>query len=96
MRREDYLYVDKTAIITYFEGKKELFEGLAIAELETEWIVHRVLHLADVERSSHGWMDMVVKNQDYLILYTVDHRKLVKVGVDFDKETRNIGRWLLG
>lgn len=29
----------------YFEGKKELFEGLAIAELETEWKQHPVLHL---------------------------------------------------
>lgn len=29
----------------YFEGKKELFEGLAIEQLETEWNVHPVLHL---------------------------------------------------
>lgn len=29
----------------YFEGKKELFEGLAIAELETEWKQYPVLHL---------------------------------------------------
>ena len=29
----------------YFEGKKELFEGLAIAELEKEWGEYPVLHL---------------------------------------------------
>jgi hypothetical protein len=29
----------------YFEGKKELFEGLAISELETEWEKYPVLHL---------------------------------------------------
>lgn len=29
----------------YFEGKKELFEGLAIAELEKEWKRYPVLHL---------------------------------------------------
>lgn len=29
----------------YFEGKRELFEGLAIEQLETEWNVHPVLHL---------------------------------------------------
>ena len=29
----------------YFEGKKELFEGLAIAELEKEWKKYPVLHL---------------------------------------------------
>lgn len=74
IRREGYLYVDKTALIyqlvttgvpyflsrprrfgkslllstlkAYFEGKKELFEGLAIAELETEWTVRPVLHLS--------------------------------------------------
>lgn len=73
LRREGYLYVDKTALIyrlvttgkpyflsrprrfgkslllstlkAYFEGKKELFEGLAIEKLETKWTVHPVLHL---------------------------------------------------
>ena len=29
----------------YFCGKKELFEGLAIEQLETEWNEHAVLHL---------------------------------------------------
>lgn len=29
----------------YFEGKKELFDGLAIADMETEWKKHPVLHL---------------------------------------------------
>ena len=29
----------------YFEGKKELFKGLAIEDLEKEWITYPVLHL---------------------------------------------------
>jgi hypothetical protein len=29
----------------YFEGKKELFEGLAIEELEKNWIKYPVFHL---------------------------------------------------
>ncbi len=29
----------------YFEGKKELFEGLAIEKMETEWKKYPVLHL---------------------------------------------------
>ena len=29
----------------YFLGKKELFEGLAIAEKETEWTTYPILHL---------------------------------------------------
>lgn len=28
----------------YFQGRKDLFEGLAIAELEKEWKQHPVLH----------------------------------------------------
>ena len=36
-----------------------------------------------------------IDKKGYLIPYTVDHRKLVRIGVDFDKETRNIGRWLV-
>ncbi|MCM1108574.1 MAG: AAA family ATPase, partial [Clostridium sp.] len=73
MRREGYLYVDKTALMhrlvttgsyyflsrprrfgkslllstihAYFEGKRELFEGLAVERLEQKWEVHPVLHL---------------------------------------------------
>ena len=29
----------------YFEGKKELFKGLAIERLESEWLQYPVLHL---------------------------------------------------
>lgn len=73
LRKENYLYVDKTALVyriasagnpcflsrprrfgkslllstfeAYFEGKRELFEGLAIDTLETAWNVHPVFHL---------------------------------------------------
>lgn len=34
-----------STIEAFFRGKKELFEGLSIAETETEWNVHAVLHL---------------------------------------------------
>ena len=29
----------------YYQGKKELFEGLAIAQLEKDWIKHPILHI---------------------------------------------------
>jgi hypothetical protein len=73
LRNDDYLYVDKTALIyqlvtsgryyflsrprrfgksmllstlhAYFEGRKELFEGLAIEKLEKNWTKYPVLHL---------------------------------------------------
>ncbi|WP_435368931.1 PD-(D/E)XK nuclease domain-containing protein, partial [Parabacteroides goldsteinii] len=35
-----------------------------------------------------------INSKGYLIPYTADHRKLVKVGVSFNNETRNIGEWI--
>ncbi len=35
----------QSTLHAYFEGKKELFEGLAIEKLEKDWIKHPVLHL---------------------------------------------------
>jgi len=40
----------------YFEGKKELFEGLKIAKLETDWIKYPVLYL-DFNRESYIDLD---------------------------------------
>ena len=73
IRKEGYLYVDKTDLIytlahtgkpyflarprrfgksllvstmkAYFEGQKELFDGLKIASLETAWESHPVIHI---------------------------------------------------
>ncbi len=36
----------------YFEGRKELFEGLAIADYEKEWVKHPVLHF-DMSGGKH-------------------------------------------
>ena len=48
----------------YFDGRKELFEGLAIAKYEKEWVKHPVLHFDmsgakhfDAERLKH-YLDM--------------------------------------
>ena len=83
LRKDGYLYVDKTAIIhdivsrgryyflsrprrfgksllistlkAYFEGKRELFQGLAMEQLEQEWRVHPVLHLdLNIEKYASG------------------------------------------
>ena len=40
----------------YFEGKKHLFEGLAIERLETEWNAHPVLHL-DLNAERYASLD---------------------------------------
>lgn len=50
----------------YFEGRKELFKGLAIEKLETEWTKYPVIHL-DLSRgkyyslkSLHGVLNMIL------------------------------------
>lgn len=37
-----------------------------------------------------------IDTKGYLIPYSVDGRQLVKVGVNFSKETRNVDRWIMG
>ena len=40
----------------YFEGRRELFEGLAMAQLETEWVKHPVLRL-DLNAEDYSSVD---------------------------------------
>ncbi|MEE0912736.1 MAG: ATP-binding protein [Paludibacteraceae bacterium] len=92
LRKEDYLYVDKTALMhrlvstgsyyflsrprrfgksllistlkAYFLGKKDLFEGLAVEQLEQKWTVHPVLHL-DLNTAKYkepGKLNIVLNN----------------------------------
>lgn len=91
LRKDGYLYVDKTRIIhdivskgryyflsrprrfgksllistlkAYFEGKRELFKGLAMEELEQEWRVHPVLRL-DLNTEKYDALDSVDKKLD--------------------------------
>lgn len=51
----------------YFEGRKELFDGLAIADYEKEWVKHPVLHF-DLSGAKHfdpkslnGYLDYILK-----------------------------------
>jgi hypothetical protein len=47
----------------YFEGKKELFEGLKIAELEKEWTEYPIIYL-DFNRDSYPNIDFFYKSLD--------------------------------
>ncbi|MDR1120638.1 MAG: ATP-binding protein [Dysgonamonadaceae bacterium] len=54
----------------YFEGKKELFEGLAITELEKDWIQYPVIYLDfnksasnDVE-TMNAMLDFILRNHE--------------------------------
>ena len=56
----------------YFEGRKELFEGLAIADYEKNWVKHPVLHF-DMSGAKHmdakaleGYLDFILRPYEKL------------------------------
>jgi hypothetical protein len=36
-----------------------------------------------------------INSKDYAIPYTVDHRKIVKIGVEFSQTEKGVKRWLI-
>ena len=62
----------------YFEGRKELFEGLAIADYEKEWVKHPVLHF-DLSGAKHFDADAL---NNYLNLQLLPYEKLYGKGED--------------
>ena len=50
----------------YFEGRKDLFEGLAIEQLETEWRAYPVLHF-DMSLGKHMDKDALTRYLHYLL-----------------------------
>lgn len=100
IRKNDYLYVDKTKYIyqlastngkyyflgrprrfgkslltttmeSYFLGKKDLFKGLAIEMLETEWTEYPVLHF-DLSMGKHMEKDQL---QRYLLFILANNER---------------------
>ncbi len=97
VRKNDYLYVDKTSYIyrmthrdgkyyflgrprrfgksllvstlqSYFEGKKDLFKGLAIEQLEKEWTEYPVLHF-DMSGGKHMEKEQLERYLGYILGY---------------------------
>lgn len=95
IRKEDYLYIDKTQLIydlvhqsgcyfflsrprrfgkslltstlhSYFSGRKDLFNGLAIDGLEKEWKEYPVLHF-DLSGAKHNSKKELLENLDFVI-----------------------------
>ena len=50
----------------YFEGRKDLFEGLAIADYEKEWAKHPVLHF-DMSGAKHFDADSLNQYLDWIL-----------------------------
>ncbi len=51
---------------SYFEGRKDLFEGLAMEKLETEWNEYPVLHF-DMSRGKHQGKDELEEYLNYML-----------------------------
>ena len=69
---------------SYFEGKKELFEGLAIEKLEKEWNEYPVLHF-----SLAGGKYMEKEQLDRYLLYILKENE-DRFGVDCDSPAPNV------
>ena len=69
----------------YFEGKRELFQGLAMAELETEWNAYPVLHLDLNAKSFTKIQNLYDILNDQLTIY---EQKYECVPVDMSPEGR--------
>ena len=69
---------------SYFEGKKELFKGLAIEELEKEWNEYPVLHF-----SLAGGKHMEKEQLDQYLLYILKENE-DRFGVDCDSPAPNV------
>ena len=69
---------------SYFEGKKELFEGLAIEKLEKEWNEYPVLHF-----SLAGGKHMEKEQLDRYLLYILKENE-DRFGVDYDSPDPNV------
>ena len=52
---------------SYFEGRKELFEGLAIEKLEKEWTSHPVLHF-DMSMAKHVDKEQLISELERKLL----------------------------
>ena len=56
----------------YFEGKKHLFEGLAIAELEKDWTVHPVVYI-DMSRAPYTSLQTLHNVLNHILYCTRQH-----------------------
>ena len=51
----------------YFDGRKELFTGLAIADYEKEWVKHPVLHF-DMSGAKHFDAESLKEYLDFILV----------------------------
>ena len=73
-----------STFLSYFEGKKELFEGLAIEKLEKEWTEYPVLHF-DMSLGKH----MEKEQLNRYLIYILENNER-KFGIECDSPDPNV------
>ena len=73
-----------STLLSYFEGRKELFKGLAIDNLENEWAEYPVLHF-DLSGGKHQEEDQLDRYLDFILK---DNER--RFGVECDAVDANV------
>ena len=73
-----------STLLSYFEGRKELFKGLAIDNLENEWAEYPVLHF-DLSGGKHQEEDQLNRYLDFILK---DNER--RFGVECDAVDANV------
>ncbi len=85
-------YVVFTLLGQFIQSEVHSSHGRADAVVKTD------SHIYVFEFKLNGSAETALRQineKDYLLPYLLDGRELVKIGADFDKETRNIGKYLI-
>ena len=85
-----YLIMRLISVYTVYT-EKEQSEGRVDCIVETDKYIY--IFEFKLDGSAEEALRQI-NSKGYLIPYTADHRKLVKVGVSFNNETRTIGEWI--
>ncbi|MDR1004864.1 MAG: ATP-binding protein [Prevotellaceae bacterium] len=96
-RGEDFyqsiLYTLFNAMGLRVQMEMETSQGRADIVAETQDAVY-VFEFKMIDRGTAEEALAQIDDKGYLIPYTIDSRRLVKIGVEFDAKDRTIGRWL--
>ncbi len=74
---------------SYFQGKREMFEGLAISKLEKEWRRYPVLHL-DLNTARYNTADALTGLLDFHLKYWEKENGIAQESSDISSRFRNV------
>lgn len=76
----------------FIEAEVRSARGRADAVVKTEHYIY--IFEFKLDGSAQAALNQI-DEKGYLLPYTADGRKTVKIGVSFDAEERNLGEWLI-